>query len=170
MTRNQAEPELGGEEVKAPYWYVVYSGIQAQQPVGTAFKMTPDPSNIWSWHHTVTVKALSTVTVPVVIDFDTNGKMDTEYAFARVLITDMQVRSGWVPTSVLLLDNKGVRWDLTPSLRYYWSRADPGPVPAVFHLSTPLSLPVGSSLSVQVKTQAKADTFTINLIGRLVTL
>ena len=70
--------------------YVVYSGIQAQQPVGTAFKMTPDPSNIWSWHHTVTVKPNTTVTVPVVIDFDKNGKMDTEYSFTRVLVTDLQ--------------------------------------------------------------------------------
>ena len=53
----------------------VYSGLQLQLFGGTALKMAPDPSNIWSWHETITIPSSRSITVPVLVDFDKNGKM-----------------------------------------------------------------------------------------------
>ena len=70
----------------------VYSPLQPATPVGSSFKMSPDIANIWSWHETISTFQFSTSLTPVLVDFDGNGVMDTEYPFARVVITDMQVQ------------------------------------------------------------------------------
>ncbi|MHC4078562.1 MAG: hypothetical protein ACYST0_09015 [Planctomycetota bacterium] len=149
---------------------LVYSAIQAQQPVGTAFKMTPDPSNIWSFHETVTLQKRSSTTVPVVVDFDADGKMDTQHAFARLLITDLQTAAerSYDEVRVVLRDNIGPRWRFGTAL----GGSNP-PVyrPSNVHLTTPLSIPVGSDLKVDISNPGlNPVTVQINIIGRLVTL
>ncbi|MHC4078561.1 MAG: hypothetical protein ACYST0_09010 [Planctomycetota bacterium] len=146
---------------------LVYSAIQAQQPVGTAFKMTPDPSNIWSFHEAVTLQKRSSTTVPVVVDFDADGKMDTQHAFARLLVTDMQAAdsSGIMAVHVTLQDNIGSRWIFTTSQNAEVQS------PSSVHLTTPLSIPVGSDLKVRISNPGNFPvTVQINIIGRLVTL
>ena len=94
----------------------VYSGLQLQIFGGAGLKVTPDPSNIWSWHETIP----GGKTVPVLVDFDKNGKMDSENPAFRVLITDMQTTLDGNYSrisSVRLLDDQGTRWDL--SLEHY---------------------------------------------------
>ncbi|MHC4078927.1 MAG: hypothetical protein ACYST0_10870 [Planctomycetota bacterium] len=148
---------------------LVYSAIQAQQPVGTAFKMTPDPSNIWSFHQTVSIKK-GAVTLPVLVDFDADGKMDTRHAFARLLVTDMQALAGdtAMPFQVTLRDNVGKRW----ILRSVVGGSNPRVFgPASAHLTTPLSIPVGSDLKVEIHNLGSVEvTVDVNIIGRLVTL
>lgn len=151
---------------------LVYSGLQFQVPLGTAIKMAPDPSNIWSFHETVTVPAGRTVQVPVVIDFDNNGKMDTELKGARLVVTDMQAlgatqrSNAYAPPRVRLVDDQGVRWAFGPSLRQFAQRRSD------VSLSTPLALAIDSSLRVEIINPDPGGqlSVTINLIGRLVTM
>ena len=70
----------------------VYSPFQFQLPL-PGLKVTPDPANIWSWHSNISLPPttkLTTLFEQVLVDFDNNGKMDTEYPELRVLITDIQ--------------------------------------------------------------------------------
>jgi hypothetical protein len=144
-----------------------YSAVQCQYPTGYAFKFAPDPSNIWSFHESISVNASQSVDVPVLVDFDSNGRMDTEYAAARVLITDIQVRSRL--SSVILLDNQGERWDISPETvssggNYAFTNRET-------HFTTPLALPIGSNLKVRVRNYNNAtEPTTIHIVGRLVTL
>ena len=145
----------------------VYSGLQAQLFPGTSLKMAPDPSNIWSFHETVTLLANKKLSVPVLVDFDNNKKMDTELSFARVLITDMQVtflQPGGIQTANLQ-DDKGIRWNLRPVVADRTSRRN-----VSYHLTTPLALPISSGLKIVLKSINSPTTVTINLIGRLVSM
>ena len=114
---------VGGSYLTFGPGRTVYSGVSVGLPIGAAQKVTPDPGSIWSFHETVTVAPGSTAVVPVLVDFDGNGVMDTEYPTLRVLVTDMQaVDSGRVDlgnrrlpaSSVTLVDSQGPRWDFTP--------------------------------------------------------
>lgn len=144
---------------------VTYSGVQQQLFLGAGLKVTPDPSNIWSFHETYTWSRLGTYSIPVLVDFDKNGKMDTELTGARVLITDILIQlegsSGLV--KAVIKDSQGVRWAvrwLTPSI---------GNATGSEHLVTPIALPIGSDLRVELTTNT-AGRAHINLIGRLVSM
>jgi hypothetical protein len=161
---------------------VHYSGLQIQQPLGTAFKMTPDPSNIWSFHETYKITKSGKHSVPVLVDFDNNGKMDTEHKDVRVMITDMVIRRGsgtisqsrYLLNNLTIVDGSGPRW--LPAFRsgigekstfgsfivHEWGE----------HLVTPLVLPVDSSLAIEFDASVSnlVDDVHIHLIGRLVTL
>jgi hypothetical protein len=157
---------------------VHYSGLQIQQPLGTAFKMTPDPSNIWSFHETYKITQTGSHSVKVLVDFDNNGKMDTEYKDVRVMITDISIDRagnrflGNAPLlyDLFLVDDKGKRW--SPTL--IGSFADHvGVVHYCDALRTPLVLPVDSGLRVEFYAKRLGgvqDDVHIQLIGRLVTL
>jgi hypothetical protein len=157
----------------------IYSALQLQVPFGTAIKMTPDPANIWSWHDTLTLpKNTLTKAFPVMVDFDNNGKMDTELKDVRVMITDMQVSSlnlnanSYDPARfrIHIRNGDGVLWDLSPihhtssSYRFGYEA----------HLATPLSLPVSSTLDIELTSVDSAlgndQAVNVHLIGRLVTL
>ena len=102
-----------------------------------------------------------------VIDFDNNGKMDTDTLAFRVLITDMQVRATGAINKLIhvhLLDDTGIRWELTPT-----------PAPVSYSLSSPLALPINSKLRIEVKTGpytggSTQSPLSVNLIGRLVSM
>lgn len=157
----------------------VYSGIGIALPVGAALKSTPDPANIWSWHETITIDPNATVNADVLVDFDQNGRMDSEIAEMRVLITDMQVSITPVRSDdsqsfpeVLLLDAGGVRWDLTP-VPHAGTQTGLRGIASTAHLSTPLVLPVGSGLTVRATnggTNAATRVLRVNMVGRVVNL
>lgn len=156
---------------------LVYSDLQLQSPPGSAFKMTPDPSNIWSFHEDITPTGTKQ-SFPVIVDFDNNGKMDTEYKDVRVMITDISIDRagnrflGNAPllSDLFLVDDKGKRW--SPTLT--GSFADHvGVVHYRDALRTPLVLPVDSGLRVEFYAKRLGgvqDDVHIQLIGRLVTL
>ena len=142
---------------------VHYSGLQIQQPLGFAFKMTPDPSNIWSCHEEITpTKPQKSQSFPIVVDFDNNGKMDTEYKGVRVMITDIQIIGG-ANVEFDIADSAGKRWNL-PSFshnnRVFYEKS----------FTTPLVLPVGSELKIEAVWPNNPSRFIVNIIGRLVTL
>jgi len=163
---------------------VHYSGLQIQTPMGSAVKVTPDPSNIWSFHETYTITSSGTHSIPVVVDFDKNGKMDTELDQVRVLITDISIKRGTGALHVssdlrdlVLKSDDGPIW--IPSFAGYHLRD--GQTRPVFHyallhyadrLNTPLAVPVGSGLSVQFEASLDSggNQVHIHIIGRLVTL
>ncbi len=148
---------------------VHHSGLQPQLFNGTAMKVAPDPSNAWSFHETVTIpKGTRPYSVPVVVDFDNNKRMDTEIKAARVVITDVQIlcRDGNVSAiAIELVDDTGVLWSL-PTV------TDPGE--ASVHFATPLVLPVDSALNLRFHTEnpstTRIGTLYVNMIGRLVTM
>jgi hypothetical protein len=155
----------------------IYSALQLQVPFGTAIKMTPDPANIWSWHDTLTLpKNTASKTFPVMVDFDNNGKMDTELKDVRVMITDMQVSypagsaQHWQTMRVTIRDASGILWDMTPTTWHYQQQR----FGYETHLATPLALPVASNLDVEMLLPYGAVNedmvVTVHLIGRLVTL
>jgi hypothetical protein len=140
---------------------VAYSGLQLQVPFGSAIKMTPDPSNIWSFHESVVLDKFGKSTIPVVVDFDSNQRMDTENAGVRVMITDIQCRVlGDYVDQVRLHDDSGVLWEMNP-------RVASGIVSE--HMTTPLVLPVGSRLTVELE-GGNQPTIRIHIVGRLVTM
>ena len=152
---------------------VHHSGLQPQLFNGTAMKVAPDPSNAWSFHETVTIpKGTRPYSVPVVVDFDHNKRMDTEIKAARVVITDVQVSARHLPMNRLeiseieLVDDTGVRWSF-PELF--------GGSEATVHFATPLVLPVDSALNLRFKgynanPNNSAGKVHVNMIGRLVTM
>lgn len=143
---------------------LVYSGLQQQLFLGAGLKVAPDPSNVWSFHETVTLGSGLTH-VPVVVDFDKNGKMDTELKAARVMVTDVQIyATGGTAGAPLLTDSGGTRW-VFPELGGSGGR----PPQVTVHFATPLVLPIDSGLTVTFRGVGGVQV-TINMIGRLVTM
>ncbi|MBK9386039.1 MAG: hypothetical protein IPN34_14605 [Planctomycetes bacterium] len=172
---------LGGGALVVGAARTYYSGVSIAIPVGGAIKMTPDPASVWSWHEEITGQPGQTVTVPVLVDFDGNGNMDTEYPDLRVCITDVQaVSSGTIDAAngqrgatVVLRNGGGTRWDITP-LPHGGAdnQATTGQLVSTHHFATPLVLPIASSLNVAVTLASNEPprTISVNLIGRIVNL
>ena len=104
--------------------------------------------------------------------------MDTNHKAVRVLITDISVRRGttilsrnFVLNGLSIVDSKGHRW--APGFTG-WVDSVNVAIKYGDHLSTPLALPVDSSLTVEFETRVHGNPGTndvfIHLIGRLVTL
>ena len=163
-----------------PVGRTVYSPLGVSIPEGAALKVTPDPANIWSFHEELTIAGNATTSVDVLVDFDGNGLMDTENPSLRVLITDMQVtmragsgtgRGDPIPI-IHLQDGAGVRWNLTP-IPHAGTQFDVLGVTTATHLATPLALPVGSDLTLEISNtdpNSRSRVLAINLIGRVVNL
>jgi len=142
---------------------LVYSSLQLQSPPGSAFKMTPDPSNIWSFHEDITPTGTKQ-SFPVIVDFDNNGKMDTEHKGARVMITDIQIYGTARGDTIDIADSSGKRWRCIID-RYgvdYRSYEK--------SFTTPIVIPFGSDLKLEYSANHSAARFTVHMIGRLVTL
>ncbi len=135
-----------------------YSTVfQADLPFNSAFKVTPDPGNIWSWHHTFTHPGWGATTAgDVLVDINGDLVMDTVHAEVRVMITDLQVVGG---------SNQDVWVRVFDSVGKRLAVGTKGPMQHV-NLTTPLVLPVGSSLRVEV-TGAQGD-YDVHMIGRVV--
>lgn len=155
-----------------------YSALQIQTPFGSAFKMTPDPANIWSFNETYAITKTGKHSIPVLVDFEGDGKMDTNHTGVRVMVTDMSIRRSSVKINeandlrnLHIVDSKGIRW--CPSFTGYGDR---GTMRILYgdHLSTPLVLPINSDLRVEFETNYMRspihDEVQIHLIGRVVTL
>ena len=143
---------------------ILYSPLQPAVPFGASIKMTPDPSSIWSWHEDVT--ASGNLTIPVFIDIDGNGEMDTNDPWRRVLVTDMQfVGTTGLFLRVALIDENGDLWDMT-------QLGSQNPTTnQTYHLSTPLVLTPMSTLSVDLEAApSTAYRARIHLVGRVVNL
>jgi hypothetical protein len=141
----------------------IYSAFQFQWPAGTALKVTPDPANAWSWHKDIPQQSQRFFET-VLVDFDQNGRMDTEYENLRVLITDVQVTNG--AGTIWLGDGSQRRWRIYPP-------QIPGGYGGVFgaesHFTTPLVLPAYSELKIEFEGGSGAGCH-IDIIGRVVTL
>jgi len=159
---------------------VVYSGrtvhsspFQLDIPYGAAIKTTPNPANIWSWHQDFhAVPPSGTVTANVLVDFDGNGVMDTENAWLRVVVTDIELvsRNRYLSLATIS-DGTGKRYSVSAG------NGDPNggnpatPMSQHVSLSTPIVLPVGSPLQVTLENFFNANgEFEVNLIGRIVSL
>lgn len=137
------------------------SPFQMAIPYGTAVKTTIDPANIWSWHHDF---ASGNQTVEVLVDVDGNNVMDTEHSWLRVVVTDIEVVDRNLTQAIVWVrDSTGRRFAVGGG----WHQAA-GHVNHV-GLSTPIVLPVGSSLSVEIE-GGGGSTINVNLIGRVVSL
>ena len=138
----------------------VYSSqFQVDVPFGSAVKTTVDPANIWSWHHSFAVSG----TADVLVDINGNNVMDTEDAFVRVIVTDIEIVGASIgtPSTAWIRDGVGRRFAVGHSQ---------GQGAALVHhvaLSTPIVLPVGSPLSVEVQAGTPVE---VNLVGRVVNL
>lgn len=153
--------------VSATYLYVgrttYSSAFQVNFPLNSAIKVAPDAGNIWSWHHQVSSPSFPT-TFDVLVDIDGDQVMDTVHPEVRVLITDVQLVApvnangyAWINDSLgkrLAVGVGGVQTS--------------GPVQHV-SLATPISLPVGSFLHVELSGNSGGD-YAVNLIGRVVNL
>ncbi len=142
-----------------------YSGLQLQQPFGSAFKMAPDPSNIWSHHETITRSASGINTVKILVDFDNDGKMDSQHKDVRILVTDISIRANADATQFELLDDTGTRWVIP-----FKNRASNGYSYFGDHLQTPLAVPVDSGLKLRFTARSGGERVDVHVIGRLVTL
>ena len=137
---------------------VLSSPFQMDIPYGSGLKTVPDPANIWSWHHTFANQG----TVDVLVDVDGNGVMDTEHSWLRVVITDLEiVNQSTAACTAWIVDSTGRRFAVATG---GWQAG--GPV-AHEALATPIVLPVGSSLSVEMNGQPNTE---VHLIGRVVNL
>ena len=147
----------------------VYSAFQIQLPSRTSLKVTPDAANVWSWHKEVTFSN-TTIREAVLVDFDGNGRMDTEDPDLRVTVTDMQVvlPPGWTQgagnLSIWLADSHNRRWALFQN-----DFGAPRTVNQI-SLSTPIVLPTGSNLFVIFEGFISPAPITVNLIGREIVL
>lgn len=137
------------------------SPFQMDIPYGSGLKVTPDPANIWSWHHTF---ANYNETVEVLVDVDGNRLMDTEHPWLRVMITDIEfVHPAAGEARAWIRDTTGRRFAVGTG-----GFQSSGPV---MHcaLATPIVLPVGSSLSVEMSAQGQ-NGCEVHLIGHVVNL
>ncbi|MBM4061387.1 MAG: hypothetical protein FJ265_09890 [Planctomycetes bacterium] len=136
------------------------SPFQMDIPYGSAIRTTVDPANIWSWHHTF---GNSETTADVLVDVDGNQVMDTEHAWLRVLVTDIELVTPQFATAFTawIRDSTGRRFAVATAYQ--------GTSHAVHAaLATPIALPVNSALTVELQ-QAWAGT-EVHLIGRVVNL
>jgi hypothetical protein len=143
--------------------------FQLDIPYGSALKTTVDPANVWSWHHQFANTTNTPVTADVLVDFDSNNVMDTEYSWLRVMVTDLElVGDGQIQVGgfaiARILDGTGRR--LAVGLGAYSAS---GPVHHV-SLTSPIVLPVGSPLRVELTTWNAPGTYEVHLIGRVVSL
>ena len=123
------------------------------------FKTTPDLNNAWHWEGDVpTASYQNHPGVAVSVDFNGDGIMDTECPEVRVCITDLQATGG--TGEVEIVDSSGTRWSKQTA-----SIASEGET----HFSTPLVLPVGSTLSVRQSFNS-TSTIRVRLIGRVVNI
>jgi hypothetical protein len=140
------------------------SPFQLDIPYGAGLKTTTDPANVWSWHHEFTSPpSWQPVTVNVLVDFDGNNVMDTEYSWLRVMVTDMEIVTNGAPGTAWILDGTGKR--LAVGTAGVQNNGGVGHVA----LSSPIVLPVGSPLQVQLVPFGTA-TFEVHLVGRVVSL
>lgn len=149
----------------------VYSAFQIQLPSRTSLKVTPDAANVWSWHKEIGLpRTGSVVRERVLIDFDGNGRMDTEDPELRVTVTDMQFV---MPTgfqffgamTAWLVDSQGRRWALFVADQYTPRTFQPQ------NLTTPLVIPHRSDLFVEITYDPTApSSVSVNLVGREVVL
>jgi hypothetical protein len=141
------------------------SPFQMDIPYGTALKVTTDPANVWSWHHTFTGTSTGVpVTADVLVDFDGDTVMDTQHSWVRVLVTDIEIVGGMNNQALAwILDGTGKR--LAVGIGGHQSS---GPVHHV-SLTTPIVLSVGSPLRVQL-VQYSGGEYEVHLIGRVVSL
>jgi hypothetical protein len=136
------------------------SPFQMDCPYGAAIKTTLDPANIWSWHHTFST---GPGTAEVLVDVDGNNVMDTEHAWLRVMVTDIEVVDPGSSGAVAWIrDSVGRRFAAAVG---GWQAT--GPVHHVA-LATPITLPVGSSLSVEM--EGGSSVTEVHMIGRVVNL
>ncbi|MFY9344290.1 MAG: hypothetical protein WAT39_17495 [Planctomycetota bacterium] len=140
------------------------TNFQADVPYGAAFKVTPDPANVWSWHHTFTNVGVGTPQVAdVLVDMNGDLIMDTVHDIVRVMITDVQVfNSGNNAGVAWIVDSGGKR--LACGIGQYTGS---GPVQHI-SLTTPIVLPVGSFLHVEMLGLNGGGAYEVNLIGRIV--
>jgi hypothetical protein len=137
----------------------VYSSqFQVDVPFGSAVKTTVDPANIWSWHHYFPAAG----TVDVLVDINGNNVMDTENPWVRVVITDLELVGSYnsSPVTAWIRDGVGRRYAIG-----HGQGMGTAPVHHVA-LSTPIVLPVGSPLSVELQ----GGLCEVNLVGRVVNL
>jgi hypothetical protein len=138
----------------------VYSSqFQVDVPFGSAVKTTVDPANIWSWHHSFQASG----TVDVLVDINGNSVMDTENPFVRVIVTDLEIvgTQNSSPSTAWIRDGVGRRYAVG-----HGQGQGTAPVHHVA-LSTPIVLPVGSPLSVELQAGSPCE---VNLVGRVVNL
>lgn len=139
---------FGGAAVTVGQTY--YStGFQWDFPIGGAFKVTPDLANVWHWEGDATFAGTN-----VVIDFNGDGISDTDCPDVRVCITDLQSENPGVPVEIV--DVTGTRWTLQG-------------VQATASLTTPIVLPVGSTLTVRLPGNT-GSSVRVHLIGRIVNI
>ena len=136
--------------------------FQIDIPYGAAVKTTIDPANIWSWHKEW-ASVGGTVTENVLVDFDGDNQMDTLNPWVRVMITDFTLAcTGGGNGTAWILDGTGKR-----AVAVVGGFQNGGLVDHV-SLATPIVLPVGSPLHVQVTSGFQACE--IHLVGRVVSL
>src|SRR5262249_37431179 len=94
---------------------VLSSPFQLDAPVNSAIKVAQDPANVWSWHHEFQNAQVGIpVNANVLVDFDGNGVMDTEYPWVRVTITDLEIVSpaGFTAGIATISDGTGKRYSV----------------------------------------------------------
>jgi len=144
----------------------VYSRFQMQLFPGAGLKVMQDPANVWSWHKQYPGANASE---SVLVDFDQNGRMDTEDPDVRVILTDVMVTqtnpvTSTAGLSLTLAGSQGLRLDLR--------MAEGREQTLQAHLVTPLVLPVRSDLVLTITpgNQSPGPNASVTLIGRVVTL
>jgi hypothetical protein len=151
--------------------HTVYSAFQIQVPSRTALKVTTDPANVWSWHKEIVLpRTSSVIRERVLVDFDGNGRMDTEDPEIRVTVTDMQfvMPAGFQffgAMTAWLVDSHGRRWALLVADQYTPRTMQP------HNLVTPLVVPHRSELFVEIIYDPTApQSVSVNLVGREIVL
>jgi hypothetical protein len=115
------------------------------------FKTTPDLNNVWHWEGDATLAGTA-----VMVDFNGDGIMDTESPEVRVCITDMQLEGNG---DIAIDDSSGTRWRLLQYTSY-----------ASAHMTTPIVLPVNSTLTVRQTNGGVSGPTRVRLIGRVVNI
>ena len=121
---------------------------------GGAFKVTPSLGNIWHWEGDVPAGAGASVAV--MVDFNGDGVMDTESPDVRVCITDMQLNG---QGAVAIDDSTGTRWRMEAAITR-----------DAAHFTTPVVLPVNSTLTLRQEASGFTLPTRIRLIGRVVNI
>jgi hypothetical protein len=137
--------------------------FQIDIPYGAGVKTTIDPANVWSWHKEW-VNLAGTDTADVLVDFDGDNQMDTLNPWVRVMITDFTFActNGSAYGMAWILDANGKR--LVAAAGGFQNG---GPVDHI-SLTSPIVLPVGSPLHVQVT--GTNSNYEVHLVGRVVSL